>query len=255
MGLFDPKQKSTQEHLDIEDIRDDLVILRNGKVSLVIETTSLNFDLLANQEQDARIYTFAGLLNSLTFPIQIVIRTQKTDVSKYVNMLEDYKRTVGSSPIQQQVTIYQEFIRNLTVSTEILNKRFYAVIPTFNVAQVQPVGLKQIFGGKPQGTLNTNELLVRAKNELYPKRDHLIKQFANMGLAARQLRTDELIKLYYSIYEPDKVGLEVLNIKHDSIDGAIVDTQFEKDDNSGASVVESPTDALDRKPINTNKPG
>lgn len=226
MGLFDTKKVSTQEHLDIEDIRDDMVVLKNGRVSIVIETTSLNFDLLADREQDARIYTFAGLLNSLRFPIQIVIRTQQTDTSKYLGVLDEYKKRIGATPLQQQVQIYQDFITNLTTNTQILNKRFYAVIPTVTSAPVVKTNpLKSIFG-KEEKIINVNELLEKAAIELQPKRDHLIKQFDNMGLYARQLKNDELIKLYYSIYEPDKVGLEVMTVNRNSVEGAMVNTRL-----------------------------
>jgi len=195
MGLFDPKQVSTQDHLDIEDIRDDLVVLRNGKVSLVLETTSLNFDLLSGREQDSRILTFAGLLNSLTFPIQIVISTQRTDSSKYMALLEEYKAKTINQALQSQVDIYQQFIGNLTQTTQILNKRFLAIIPTSTLLTVESSAIKQLLG-KPKVVINSAEILERAKRELYPKRDHMIKQFNNMGLAARQLQNDELIKRY-----------------------------------------------------------
>lgn len=225
MGIFDVKQSSTQQHLDIEDIRNDLVVLKNGQVSVVLETTSLNFDLLADREQDARIYTFAGLLNSLRFPIQIVIRTQQTDTSKYLGLLEEYKKRVASSPLQQQVEIYQSFITNLTNNTQILNKRFYAIIPTISsVPVVKSNPLKTLFG-KDQSIVNIDQLLEKAMIELQPKRDHLIKQFDNMGLLAKQLKNDELIKLYYSIYEPDKAGLEVMALNESSISGAVVNTK------------------------------
>ncbi len=225
MGIFDSKQISTQQHLDIEDIRNDLVVLKNGRVSVVLETTSLNFDLLADREQDARIYTFAGLLNSLRFPIQIVIRTQQTDTSKYLGLLEDYKRKVAASPLQQQVEIYQSFIQNLTNNTQILNKRFYAIVPTVTSAPVVKSNpLKTLFG-KDQKIVNIDELVEKAMVELQPKRDHLIKQFDNMGLLAKQLKNDELIKLYYSIYEPDKAGLEVMTMNEDSLSGALINSQ------------------------------
>lgn len=248
MGIFDPKQVSTQDHLDIEDIRDDLVILKNGLVSIVIETTSVNFDLLAGQEQDSRIYTFSGLLNSLSFPIQIVIRTQQTDISKYLTLLDEYKRKIASTPLQQQVSIYQDFITNLTATTQILNKRFYVIVPTVAISVIKTSGWKMIFG-KQEKIVNIAEIAERAKIELMPKRDHIIKELANMGLAARQLRNDELIKLYYSIYEPDKVGLEVLNIREDSLTGAIVNTASGQDQlDLGAAVVEKQN--FERKPLN-----
>lgn len=216
MGLLDPKSKSTQQHLDIEDIRDDLVILKNGVVAVVLETTSINFDLLADREQDVRILTFAGLLNSLTFPIQILIRTQQVDISKYQNLLAEYKQKVSSAAVQQQVTIYQDFINTLTANQMILDKRFYAIVPSVK-SYGEPTSMWQQMFGAPAFYVNVSNAIQRGRAELTPKRDHLIKQFANMGLSARQLTTDELIKLFYSVYEPDKTGLEMLNVRDNAV--------------------------------------
>lgn len=223
MGIFDAKKISTQEHLDIEDIKDDLVLLKNGKVSLVLETTSLNFDLLDSREKDAKIYSFASFLNSIRFPVQIVIRTQRTDIAKYLALLDSYKKKAVSEPIARQVSIYQDFINNLTEATEILDKRFFAVIPSTRVPVVTTSWVKQLFG-KSERILNVSEIINKAKEELYPKRDSMIKQFGNMGVAARQLTNDELIKLYYSVYEPDKTGLDVLNLREQDIESGIVRT-------------------------------
>lgn len=225
MGIFDARQISTQQHLDIEDIRDNLVVLKNGTVSLVLETTSVNFDLLAGQEQQSSIYTFAGLLNSLTFPIQIVISTQKTDTSKYQELLNEYKSKQRNEALNKQIAIYQDFIAALTTTSVILNKRFFAIIPTMAVPIVTKSNpIKSLFG-KQERIINMDELMQRAMVELSPKRDHLIKQFGNMGLVARQLVNDELIKLYYGIYEPDKVGLDVLDIRDDQVTGALVSSK------------------------------
>ncbi len=223
MGVFDPKRISTQDHLDIEDVRDDLVILKNGVVSLVIETTSLNFDLLDSKEQDAKIYSFASFLNSIRFPIQIVIRTQRTDIAKYLSLLEEYKQKSTSDDVRNQVSIYQTFINNLTEATQILDKRFFTVIPTTKSNEVSTNWGKQLFG-KPKQIINVKQLLTKATEELYPKRDSVIKQYANMGVGARQLTTDELIKLYYSVYEPDKSGIEILNIRESDVDAGLVST-------------------------------
>jgi hypothetical protein len=253
MGIFDSQQKTTQDHLDIADIRNDVVVLKNGKVSLVIETTSLNFELLADREQDVRIITFAGLLNSLHFPIQIVIRTQQKDVSKYKEVLETYKQRSGTEAVKQQIDIYQEFVSALTYNSVILDKRFYAIIPTVLASSVQTGGLRQIFG-KPAEVFNVDKNIEKAMLELSPKRDHMIKQFSNMGLAARQLNNDELIKLYYSIYEPDMAGLELLNLREDellvsagrasrsreSVQSAKAENPFDKNANKGGQVTPLP---------------
>lgn len=224
MALFEPRRQSTQDHLDIADIKDDLVVLKNGKVSLVIETTSLNFDLLDSKEQDAKIFSFAAFLNSIKFPIQIVIRTQRTDVAKYLKLLESYKRKVTSEAVTKQVQMYQEFINNLTESTQILDKHFYTVIPSVQMPVVETNFLKTLFG-KPERIVNISRIVEKAKEELYPKRDAIIKQYANLGVAAKQLTNDELIKLFYSVYEPDRTGLEVLNIREQDIESGLVSSE------------------------------
>lgn len=221
MGVFDTKKLSTQEHLDIEDIRDDLVVLKNGKVSLIIETTSLNFELLDTQEKRGRIGSFAAFLNSIRFPVQIVIKTQRTDIAKYLKLLENYKNKISSQAIVNQVSLYQEFINNLTQSTQILDKRFYVVIPSIRIPIVTTSWLRQMLGQKKQ-IININSLLEKGKEELYPKRDHVLKQFGNLGISAKQLKNDELIKLYYSVYEPDVRGLEILNIRDEGDSQGIV---------------------------------
>jgi len=222
MGIFDARQSSTQSHLDIDDIRENLVVLKSGKVSLVLETSSLNFELLADREQDVRIITFAGLLNSLHFPIQIVIRTQRKDVSKYKELLAAYRNRVNSAGIKQQLQIYEDFISNLTQNSVILDKRFYAIIPTVLATSYKTGTVRQFFG-KPAQVYDQDVVVKKALLELSPKRDHLIKQFSNMGLSAKQMNNDELIRLYYSIYEPDKVGLDVLDLREDEMTGAVVE--------------------------------
>lgn len=224
MGIFDAKKISTQEHLDIEDIRDDLVVLKNGRVSVVIETSSLNFDLLDVKEQDAKIGAFAAFLNSIRFPIQIVIQTQRTDIAKYIKLLDSYKSKVGSEAITKQVNIYQDFIKNLTESTQILDKRFFTVIPSQKLPIVTTSWLRQVFG-KQKRIINVSELLVKAKEELIPKRDHIMKQYGNLGVSAKQLTNDELIKLFYAVYEPDKKGIEVLDISEADLKRGVVSSQ------------------------------
>ncbi len=227
MGIFDPKKLSTQSHLDIEDIRDDLVILKNGKVSLVVETTSLNFELLDPREQDARIGSFAAFLNSITFPIQIVMRTQRTDIAKYIKLLESFKQKQTSEYVINQVSIYQDFIKNLTQSTQVLDKRFYTVIPSVRMPVITTSWVKQLLG-KQKRIVNIMQLIQKAKEELYPKRDHIIKQYSNLGIVAKQLTNDDLIKLYYTVYEPDQTGIDIRNIRESDIETGVISRGEEK---------------------------
>lgn len=218
MALMTPSKLSTQDHLEIEDIRDDLVLLKDGRVSLVIETGAVNFDLLSEEEQDAKIKTFAGMLNSLNFQMQIVILTERSDLTAYLERLVAYREQQASKPLMKQIEIYIQFIKNLTYNREVLDKRFFIVIPEVS-AEVQRTSIvKQIFGKRIQIT-NRKAIFEKAKINLYPKRDHLFKQFKKMGIEAWQLNNDQLVRLYYSMYDPDKIGaqnLELVTTKYTS---------------------------------------
>ncbi len=222
MKLFDKGIPSTQQHLDIADIKQDLVILKNSVVSLVLETTSLNFDLLSEDEQDSKILAFAGLLNSLTFHIQIVIRTHRTDLSDYVELLEDQKERQISDGLRKQMEIYIEFIRNLTVTNEVLEKRFFIIIPSSSGISLRPGIFKSLFGGKDNMDVDVDNILEKVKVKLYPRRDHIIKQLKKIGLFARQLSTSELVKLFYGVYNPERGGVEKLQLTRTDVDAPVV---------------------------------
>lgn len=212
MSIFTNKFiPSTQQHLAIEDVKDDLVILKTGMIAMVLEVNALNFDLLSEKEQDIKIMNFAALLNSLEFPFQIVIRTERTDITNYIDRLKIYKEKQISDALKHQIDIYIEFINNLTVNKDVLDKTFYVVIPESGSMVQKTSGLKILFG-KKEKIINVNNILDEVKPRLNAKRDHFIKQFKNIGLTAFQLNNEALIRLYYSMYDPDKVGLAKLEL-------------------------------------------
>jgi len=213
---------STQQHLDVADIKEDLVILKNGVVSLVLETTSLNFDLLSEGEQDSKILAFARLLNSLSFHIQIVIRTKRTDLSDYVDLLKNQKNRQISEGLRRQMDIYIEFIKNLTVTNEVLEKRFFIIIPSSSGISIKPGIFKKLLGGK-EDVVNVENAIEKSKVKLFPRRDHIIKQLKKMGLFARQLSSSELVKLLYGVYNPERGGLKRLQLTRTDVDAPVVD--------------------------------
>lgn len=196
-------KNSTQEHLDLEDITGDLSILKNGWVAMVLTTTAVNFDILSEAEQDATIYAYAALLNSLTFPVQILIRSKRADITSYYQHLVEAERNQPNPDLKVQIRKYMDFIQTTVQQKTILDKRFYLVItyaPT-------PKGVR---GAKKAqvNVKNKQELVNDAQIALAPKRDHLIKQAARLGLIARQLTTKEIIELYYDIYNPAPTGTQ-----------------------------------------------
>jgi hypothetical protein len=102
---------STQDHLEVQDIIDDLVITKSGTVGLVVQTNAVNFDLLSEYEQDNKIMAFAGLLNSLNFQIQILIKTQRIDITNYINYLKSQQDREMTPGLRQQLSIYTHFNR------------------------------------------------------------------------------------------------------------------------------------------------
>lgn len=199
---------STQEHLQIRDIRDDMIITKVGSVAMVIQTSSINFDLLAEYEQDSKIYAFAGLLNSLNFRIQILIRTKRIDISNYIDYLKSQENNKMSEGLIKQLRIYSMFVEKLIIENDVLDKSFFLVIPYSPGA---PLPGASIFDSKKNKEkeekyrkMQTDQLIEKAKMFLFPKRDHLIKQLGRMGLFGHQLTTKELLSEFYTIYNPDE---------------------------------------------------
>ncbi len=200
---------STQDHLGIRDIRDDLIITTQGSVAMVIQTSSINFDLLAEYEQDNKIYAFAGLLNSLNFRIQILIRTKRIDISNYIDYLKtsmDQKQM--SEGLKKQLDIYTNFVQKLIVQNDVLDKNFFIVVPYSPGAPIPGANILDSKKNKEEqermSQMKAEQLLEKAKIFLFPKRDHILKQLSRMGLFGHQLTTKELLSEFYTIYNPDE---------------------------------------------------
>jgi len=199
---------STQDHLEIKDIVDDLVITKSGTVAMVIQTSAINFDLLAEYEQDSKIFAFAGLLNSLNFHIQILIRTRRIDISNYVNYLKNQEKPNMTPGLKKQLNIYTQFIQRLIIENDVLDKNFFLVIPYNPGGSMPTANILKSKKSKQEIEQNMqmkqSQLLEKAKIFLFPKRDHILKQLNRMGLGGKQLTTKELITEFYTIYNPEE---------------------------------------------------
>ncbi len=197
---------SSQSHLEIADIRDDLLILKDGSVALLIAVAAVNFGLLSEREQEAIIYAYAGLLNSLNFAIQIVVRSQQKDISQYVSLLEEEQKKQTNPLIVEQIKKYREFISQTVKENNVLDKKFYIVIPfsSLELGAGSAAGGFLKKGKKNQLPAPISTILEKAKLALLPKRDHILRQLGRLGLRARQLTTTELIELFYEIYNGGK---------------------------------------------------
>lgn len=184
---------STQQNLPIEDIKDNLVFLKSGSVVQVIETSAVNFGLLFETEQIGIIDSFAGFLNSLSFPIQIVIRSQKLDVSSYLGVI-DKAIVAQQNPLIKNLSLkYRQFVAELIRNNEVLDKKFCVVIS----ASYLELGIIKS---------NMVDRSQKALTLLKPKTDHVIRQLSRIGLKAKILETPELVRLYYDFYNSEDLA-------------------------------------------------
>lgn len=194
---------STQDHLDFVDIRDDIVILKGGLFRVVMETTAINFDLLSEDEQNATIFAYAQLVNSLEYPIQIVVRTRQIDITDYLNYLKNHLKEQPTVALREQLQDYIEFIQQLVLENTVLQKRFFVVLPYFQSSGSGNQGKASTPKTTATAANISEETIEKAKRELDQKFEELKWQFKRLGIQIRKLTTEELIRLYYEIYNPE----------------------------------------------------
>lgn len=194
-----PAQKgnnSTQKFTELLDIVGNIVLFTNGNAALVIEITASNFTLLSQKEQDAKIYAYAALLNSLTFPIQILIRNKRMDITSYLKELDEAEIATKNQLLAEHIRLYREFVREMIRVNVVLNKSFYVVIP-FSSLEGGLSGVKQSFD---KDAAQKEAFTEAATKSLLGKAESVHAQLAKLAVTAKTLEKEELIKLYYDIF-------------------------------------------------------
>ncbi|MEK7166641.1 MAG: hypothetical protein AAB874_07575 [Patescibacteria group bacterium] len=195
---FTPIRATTQEFVEVEDIKDNLVLLADGSCVMIVETTAVNFGLLSEKEQEALIYAYSGLLNSLSFPIQVYLRSKHKDISAYLGLLEVAENKQTNPVLANRIARYRAFIASTVKERNVLDKKFYIVIP-FSALELGPSNVSTLMGkrGLPYPK---NYVFDRAKTVLGPKRDHILRQLNRLGLKGTQLSTQKLVELFHDVY-------------------------------------------------------
>lgn len=186
---------TTQKHLAISDITDDIILLKDGGGALVVQVSAVNFGLLSEREQMAIISAFAQMLNSLSFSIQILIFSERLNINSYLTLLDKAQKLQTNQLLSKLMTNYKQFIQNTIKENDVLDKKFYIVIPLYKLE----LGL----------TPSRQLLQQKIKTVLLPRQDQIIRQLSRVGLKAEQLNTGALIELFYDIYN----GQFIENIK------------------------------------------
>ena len=203
---------STQNSLQIAEIRDGLVIMNDGSFRSVIMVKSINFDLMSPKEREAVEYSYQGFLNSLYFPIQIFIHSRKVDLGPYIEKLDKIRTEHENMLLSLLMEDYINYMDQLALQTNIMDKKFYLVIPFFPTADIQKAisASKGLFSGI-SGLLSTKEQHVvvnetdlnKAKDELKNRVQAVLNGLLQCGIQGLPLDTQELIELYYDVYNPD----------------------------------------------------
>jgi hypothetical protein len=191
---------STQKFTEIVDIGDSIVVLEGGYACLIIEVTGSNFALLSQREQEAKIVSYASLLNAVTFPIQILIRNKRVDITSYLKELEEHERTTKNDLLATHIKLYRTFVHEMIRVNVVLSKQFYLVIP-YNSLEAGVSGATQA-GNKGAGT--SKDFMATATKALTTKAESLLPQIQKLSVSAKVLQKEELIKLFYEIYNSNE---------------------------------------------------
>ncbi|MBU4204696.1 hypothetical protein KKE19_00900 [Patescibacteria group bacterium] len=206
---------STQDFLEVQDIREGILILKNQGLRGVLMVSSLNFALKSDDEQTAIIYAFQNFLNSLDFSCQIIIQSRNINITPYLDELKDLEERQTSELLKEQTASYREFIKQLVQGDTIMTKNFYTVVPyTLMEAlgvrgMTKKFGLSKLFGKKDKQPANTmtDADFQRCKTQLWQRMEFLAMGLRRCGLEAIPLTTAELIELFWAIHHPEQAEI------------------------------------------------
>ena len=212
--------KAAQEFVDIAEIKDGVAVLKNGTLRAVLMVSSINFDLKSTQEQEAIVANYQNFLNSLDFPLQVVISSRKLDIGPYLAMLDIKEKEQPNELLRFQIAEYHNFVKQMVDASDIMTKSFFIIIP-FALTE----GKKEGFIDRIRTALNPKQIMLEKKmefegykNQLWQRVDHVMAGLEGTGIRMTPLSTEELIELYYNAYNPgvmentEVVNAEELNV-------------------------------------------
>ena len=197
------KGASTQKYLEISEIKDSVVVMKTGGLRAILMVSSINFALKSIDEQDAIIYHFQSFLNSLDFSIQILINSRKLNIENYLEVLRETEKRQTNELLRMQTASYIEYIQGLVKMANIVSKTFYIVVP-FSAAETKEGGMSKLKASASASQIISNrEVFEKYRDQLFQRVDHIIENLSGTGLRMTMLNTQELIELYYNLYNPD----------------------------------------------------
>ena len=216
MALWGKPQQtigSTQEHLEFAEIHDSVIITKTGELRAVLLVSSINFALKSEQEQNAIVYAYQNFLNSLNFPIQIIMQSKKLDLSKYLARLKEAAGNQSNELLRVQTLDYTNFIEKLINIANIMDKKFYVVVPFLPPPKIAPTMPAKGLLSKPAPPTATQITLQEFntyKEELSQRVQVVASGLGSIGMRSAQLNTQQLIEMLYNIYNPEESNKQKL---------------------------------------------
>jgi hypothetical protein len=187
---------SSQQFLEIQDIKEGVVVLKNNAIRGILMVSSVNFALKSEDEQNATIYQFQSFLNSLDFSIQITIQSRKLNITGYLDKLKELERKQENELLKAQTTGYREFVQELIAGGSIMSKNFFVAVP-FSFIDIPEFA-------KTKTSIKSEDQFQRAKAQLWQRMEFVASGLRRCGLKCIPLNTSELIELYWSLHHPEE---------------------------------------------------
>lgn len=203
---------STQQYLDIAEIKDDVVVMRDGTLRAVLLVSSINFALKSEDEQNAVINSYVMFLNNLSFMLEIVIQSRELDIDNYLNYLKEKEKQQINKLLKVQTAEYIEYIKELTSLGKIMNKRFFVVVPYNPLSDKRKSFYSSLREAiRPATSIKLKERSFKRYKEMLNRRlDSVIGGLESMGVSVARLDTQSLIELYYKTYNPETAKNQTL---------------------------------------------
>jgi len=196
---------STQQYLNIAEIKDDTVVLKDGTLRAVLLVSSINFALKSEEEQNAVIDSYIRFLNNISFTLQIVIQSRELDIDNYLNYLKEREKEQTNKLLKIQTADYIDYIKELTSLGKIMNKRFYLVVPYDPMTDKHKGFFNSVKEAlRPASIIKLKDKTFQSYQEMLERRvDSVAGGLESMGMATARLDTQSLIELYYKTYNPE----------------------------------------------------
>jgi hypothetical protein len=196
---------ATQRYLDIAEIKEDVMVMKDGTMRAVLIVASINFALKSEDEQNAIIAAYVQFLNALEFPLQVVIQSRRLNIDNYIERLKESEKNQTNELLRVQIRDYRNFIQELVTLGQIMQKQFFVVVP-YNPLSDKQKGffsrLSEAFAPAISVRL-AEERFRQRRNDLQTRVEHIASNLGSMGLKAVQLDTQSLIELFYRVYNPE----------------------------------------------------